>query len=62
MSNKKSLAYLEIPQKPTELHIYKNIITDQYYIEDENDKNIQLPGVIAQEFAKILNKLAPQEK
>ena len=53
MSTKNSLALVEWNTKH-EIHIYKEMLDDCYYLETENGK-LAIPGKYAKEFAKVLN-------
>lgn len=56
MSTKSSLAYAEIVETKTrEIHIYRDVMDDQYYIEGAGGA-VWLPKKLAEEFAKVVKK------
>jgi len=60
MSTKSSLALTEITEKYN-IHIYKELVDESYYIEDDKGR-VKLTKAIAKEFAKILIKIKEEDK
>jgi len=56
MSTKSSLSLISWRSECNELHIYNEMLDDNYYIEDENGR-VKLPEALARKFSKIMEDI-----
>ena len=55
MSTKNSLYFSEFVSPMREIHVYHEMLDDEFYIEDESKRRVRLPNeVIAKKIAEAL--------